>query len=193
MSAVDRKEAFQFFKRTITPPVEINPLLDAEGQNRLILNRDIHFKEIHDIFLDRTLSPSRVTDEPLNTAFRTPVAWSPIGLVQDRRCLLVTVTTDHRVQLFRRGRECWQEVEQLSNLLTQHVDPSDWPDSSLIEGHHSEIFTAHKTASYLRATIGWLFQFDPMYLLDFKLFSSYHQLLLGVRCTSERRDILLCS
>jgi len=85
---------------------------------------------------------------------RTVVSWC--------WCLLVIMTTDHRVQLFRRGRECWQQVEQLSNLLTQHVDPSDWPDSSLIESHHSEIFTAHKTASYLRATIGWLLQFEQM-------------------------------
>ena len=83
VAAVNRKEAFQFLKRTITPPTETNPVL--ESTNRLVLNRDIHFKEIHDIFLDRTLSPCRVTDEPLNTAFRSPVAWSPIGLLTNQK------------------------------------------------------------------------------------------------------------
>lgn len=51
---------------------------------RSTLNRDIQFHEIHDIFLDRTLSPARITDEPLITAFRQ-VAWSTIGLIPYRR------------------------------------------------------------------------------------------------------------
>jgi hypothetical protein len=54
------------------------------GNQRAALNRDIQFQEIHDVFLDRTLSAGRTTDEPLSTAFRQ-VAWSPSGLIPFRK------------------------------------------------------------------------------------------------------------
>ena len=36
------------------------------GINWSTINRDIKFHEIHDVFLDRTLSAARLTDEPLS-------------------------------------------------------------------------------------------------------------------------------
>ena len=63
----------------------------------------------------------------------------------------MTITSDHRTQLYRRGREIWEPVEQLSNLLAQNVAP---PADEPIDDNHSIVFTTHKTTCYLRATIG---------------------------------------
>lgn len=104
LAAVNRKEPFQFDHRVIATPAEANPAQNAgtsrdnfrekERQkmsnillldtDRASLNRNIKFSEIHDVFLDRTVSPVRTTDESLCTAFRL-VAWSPSGLLSDRK------------------------------------------------------------------------------------------------------------
>nr|CAG4636881.1 EOG090X03KG [Ceriodaphnia reticulata] len=82
LAAVNRRDAFKFDHRIIPTPTEIN-LVQNAGTNRAAINRDIKFQEIYDVFLDRTISTSRVTDEPLGTAFRQ-VAWSPSGLIPYR-------------------------------------------------------------------------------------------------------------
>nr|CAG4646136.1 EOG090X03KG [Macrothrix elegans] len=79
VAAVNRKEAFQFDQKNIPTPVEVNTAQDADT-NRTAINRDIKISEIHDIFLDRTLSANRVTEENLCTAF-CEIAWSPSGLL----------------------------------------------------------------------------------------------------------------
>jgi hypothetical protein len=58
--------------------------LDEVGIARAVVNKDIWVSEIHDVFLDRTISPARSSDEPYSTAFRQ-VCWSPLGLLDDKR------------------------------------------------------------------------------------------------------------
>lgn len=74
---------------------------------------------------------------------------------------MATVTSDHRVTLYRNGRWAWEEVEQLSPSVLQHVRENfwktDWPDKS----DHSLIYSVHKNRSYILGTmaLGW----SPLY------------------------------
>nr|CAG4649201.1 EOG090X03KG [Scapholeberis mucronata] len=159
VAAVNRKDPFQFDSKIIAAPTQVNSIQNADS-NRATINRDIDFHEIHDIFLDRTLSPARTTDEPLVSAFRQ-VAWSPIGLIPYRKCILATVTADHRVTLYRKGTWVWEEVDDISPRWYQHIKENNLVSQTRDDTGHSTVFSTHKAKCYLLGTMS--LAWSPLY------------------------------
>jgi len=150
---VSNREAFQLDRRVIAGPTENNPFQDP-GIDRDVINRDIEFHEIHDLFLDRTVSPFRSTDEPVDVAIRQ-VAWSPLGLLENSGCVLSAVSADHRILLYHRTRWAWQELDQPSKRWAECLSSNQWNETdptSPVDGH-SGIFSIFKSRSYLLGTI----------------------------------------
>jgi len=88
------RQAFQFLKRSIAPPLEIDPLLDEYGHNFLILNRDIDFRKILRRFPTFSSTvPCRHLVSRMNPSTRPSARQSP-GLPLNS-CEMKSISFDH--------------------------------------------------------------------------------------------------
>lgn len=101
--------------------------LDLAGRyNADFLLRHLDTEAQHYLMLDHTLSPG-TSNAPLHKTYRT-VEWSPQHLPQKKRCLLATLTIDHRLQLWREGAHGdWQPIAELSDMFYKQMKER-WKD-----------------------------------------------------------------
>ena len=74
---------------------------------------------------------------------------------------MATVTADHRVILYRNARWAWEEIEQLSPRLFQHMRENVWTKNQPADSGHSLIYSLHKNRSYFLGTIA--LAWSPLY------------------------------
>ncbi|XP_014677632.1 PREDICTED: general transcription factor 3C polypeptide 4-like [Priapulus caudatus] len=109
------------------------------------------------IMLDRTLSPAIATQHHF-TGYRLG-AWSPQHVDPLHRCVLATLTMDHRLCIFSRGKaKKWVQVMEPSKLLNDHMAGNDFDtaDSHIIQERPKDV-TADlwhlKNRTYLLASV----------------------------------------
>lgn len=83
------REPYHLQHRLIASSTETNPNQDP-AIPRALLNKDISFHQVYDVFMDRTVSPARASDEPYPTAFRQ-VSWSPLGLLANQKSFVFSI------------------------------------------------------------------------------------------------------
>lgn len=121
------------------------------------LMQDLDIDRRYSLMLDPTLSPDSANASLHRTYHRA--LWSPVNLGGQRRCLLATLTRDHRIQVWL---ECveghWRCLAEPSAALLEQAK-ADWappPERGRYEAqaiHVARIFDLLKERSYSVATL----------------------------------------
>jgi len=74
----------------------------------------------NNVIMDRVMAPHMAGGE---TLFRQAikVGWTPINNSEDDRCLLVTLTTDHRLRFFNQDGRQWNSEIDVSQILLEYL------------------------------------------------------------------------
>ncbi|XP_064456395.1 uncharacterized protein LOC135367178 [Ornithodoros turicata] len=142
-------------------------VLDLAGRyNADFLLQNLDPETQHYLMLDHTLCPD-TSNATLHKTYRT-VEWSPQHLPLRNRCLLATLTFDHRLRLLREGAHGeWETVTELSDIFYgkmkerwKNVEhPSDASRAARAKSEFEQLM--QRTFSVAAVEIAWSHLFRP--------------------------------
>ncbi|KAI0215783.1 hypothetical protein LSAT2_032155, partial [Lamellibrachia satsuma] len=111
----------------------------------------------HQLMLDRTISPLMQSNQVM-TGFRA-AAWSPGGADALGRCIIASLSCDHRLCIheLQRNGQAWIKVVELSELFYEHVKEESFRLAKeridQVTGEHSGLMEKLKWQTYCLAAV----------------------------------------
>lgn len=123
-SPVETGFPFPLHKQVIQIPEEsmqLNPVYIPPNPYRFIQSEEDR-ENLYSVLMDHTLNPVPPERAEIFRAFRS-CKWSPKGAAGNGRCLLATLTMDHRLALYEEYDKEWRCICDLTELLKKEMVP----------------------------------------------------------------------
>ncbi|GIZ00419.1 uncharacterized protein CEXT_688471 [Caerostris extrusa] len=114
-------------------PMQLNPVYIPSNPYRFVQTEEDR-ENLYNVLMDHTINPTPQERAECFCSFRS-CKWSPKGATDTGKCLLATLTMDHRLQVYEENEKEWLCIWDLTDLLKKEI---------VLENHSQEAETKQK-------------------------------------------------